>query len=112
MNNLNQKIRIEHIKDAILLINSFVQNQTETEFLADIKGQNAVLYQFLIIGEAIRNVDNTILNKYPYPWHIPKSFRNFIAHEYHKIKLESVFRATKDLNTLLKIVEQILKNEF
>jgi len=112
MNKSNQKIRIEHIKDAILLINSFVQNQTETDFLADIKGQNAVLYQFLIIGEAIRNVDNSILDKYSYPWHIPKSFRNFIAHEYHKIKLESVFRAANDLNTLLKIVEQILKKEF
>ncbi len=112
MNKINQRIRIEHIKDAIILINSFVRNQTEKDFLVDIKGQNAVLYQFIIIGEAIRNIDNSILNKYPYPWHIPKSFRNFIAHEYHKIKMESVFRAAKDLNTLLKIVEQILNNEF
>ena len=111
MDKYSNRKRLEHIRSSVLLIQSFVKDQTEKDFIKDIKGQNATLYQFLIIGEAIRNIDNSILEKYDYPWHIPKSFRNFIVHEYHKIKLESVYRAAKDLNTLLNIIEKMLMNE-
>lgn len=90
MNKSSHKERVNHIYNAIGLIQSFVEEQTEGDFCLDIKGQNAVLYQFLIIGEAIRHVDNSILEKYSYPWHIPQFFRNFIPHEYHKIKLPSL----------------------
>ncbi len=95
-----------------MLIKSFVNKQSENDFMLDIKGQNAVLYQFLIIGEAIRHIDTAILDKYKYPWHIPKSFRNFIAHEYHKIKLESVYRASVDMDNLENAINQIIKKEF
>ncbi|OFX51214.1 MAG: hypothetical protein A2046_07750 [Bacteroidetes bacterium GWA2_30_7] len=112
MDKSYQKDRLEHIKNAILLIKLFVENQSETDFLNDIKGQNATLFQFLIIGEAIKNIDNSILDKYNYPWHIPRSFRNFIAHEYHKIRLEIVYKAAFDLDSLLKIIDEILDKEF
>ncbi len=112
MNKTSSKERLEHVKTAILYIQLFVKDQTVDDFLQDIKGQNAALYQFLVIGEAIKNVDNAILQKYQYPWHIPKSFRNFIAHEYHKIKMQSVYNAANDLDELLKIVETMLQNEF
>lgn len=106
------KERFIHVRNAILLIQSFVHGQNLEDFQKDFKGQNAVLYQFLIIGEAVRHCDPAILNKYNYPWHIPKSFRNFIAHEYHKIKIEHVFNATRELEPLKKIIDQILENEF
>lgn len=111
MDKTSSKERILHIQNAIVLIQSFIANQSEMDFSNDIKGQNAVMYQFLIIGEAIRHVDNSILEKYDYPWHIPKSFRNFIAHEYHKINVESVYRAANDLSKLLQVIEKI-KKEF
>lgn len=112
MDKPTPKDRIAHIQSAIILIQSFVKDQTEKDFIKDKKGHNAVLYQFLVIGEAIRHIDNNILVKYKYPWHIPKSFRNFIAHEYHKLKLESVYRAAKDLDNLLKQITDILRNEY
>ncbi len=95
-----------------MLIQSFVTGQSQKNFLKDIKGQNATLYQFLIIGEAIRHIDPSILKKYPYPWHIPKAFRNYIAHEYHHIKIESVYHAACNLDDMLNAVDDILKNEF
>ncbi len=106
------KERFLHILDAILLIQSFVKHQTLTDFLNDTKGHNATLYQFLIIGEAIGRIDYSILTKYKYPWHIPKSFRNFIAHEYHKIRLDAVYRAANDLEVLKKTIQIILQKEF
>lgn len=104
--------RLEHIRTAINKISSSVRDQSADEFITDTLRQDAVLYQFIIIGEAIRHVDKKILDKYPYTWHIPMSFRNFIAHEYHKISMERVYNAARNLNELMDIVEIILEKEF
>ncbi len=112
MDKPTPKERAEQILVAIELIREFVTGINETVFLKDIKVQSAVQYQFLIIGEAIRYIDDDILTKYNYPWHIPRSFRNFIIHVYHGVKMERIYYATQDLNELEKQIKLILKNEF
>jgi uncharacterized protein with HEPN domain len=112
MDKPTSKERLDHIRSAILRIRSFVEGKSLNDFLADIVLQDAVLYQFIIIGEAISHVEKSILDKYNYPWYIPRSFRNYIAHEYHKIRIESVFNAANDLNELLEVVEMILSKEY
>jgi uncharacterized protein with HEPN domain len=84
----------------------------EDRFLKDIQLQAAVQYEFLIIDEAIRYIDPVVLSKYNYPWHIPRSFRNFVIHVYHGIKMERIYYATQDLDTLQRLIETILKDEF
>ena len=106
------KERIEHILEAIRLIKEFVADVDEAQFLKDVKIQSAVQYQFLIIGEAIRHIDDRILNKYHYPWHIPRTFRNFIIHVYHGNKMERIYYATHDLDKMEDQIINILKNEF
>ena len=103
--------RLSDILEAISLIKDFVEDQNLDDFLKDIKCQKAVLFQFIIIGEAVKNIDEHLLNQYNYPWHIPKSFRNFIAHEYHNIKMERVYLAINELNTLYELVQQIIKEK-
>lgn len=98
--------------ESIELIGEFVSGVDEKSFLQDIKLQSAVQYQFLIIGEAIRHVDDEILVKYDYPWHIPRSFRNFIIHVYHGIKMERIYYATQDLGLLKTTVQNIIEGEF
>jgi uncharacterized protein with HEPN domain len=112
MDKPTPKERLEHVRGAILRIKSLIIEKSITDFLADEVLQDAVLYQFIIIGEAISHVDKAILDKYPYPWHIPRSFRNYIAHEYHKIRIESVFNAANDLNGLLDVIELILSKDY
>jgi uncharacterized protein with HEPN domain len=107
-----QKERVEHMLGAINNINQFVADIDEPSFIADIKLQSAVQFQFLLIGEAIGNIDFEILDKYKYPWHIPRSFRNFIIHVYHGIKLERIYYAARDLDELEKQIKNILVNEF
>ena len=58
--------RVQHILDAIQLIGQFVEGENEVTFVKDVKLQSAVQYQFLIIGEAIKHIDNGILLKYNY----------------------------------------------
>jgi uncharacterized protein with HEPN domain len=106
------KDRIEDILNSIRLIKLFMEGVDEAFFLKDLKIQSAVQFQFLIIGEAIRSIDEKLLSRYNYPWHIPVSFRNFIIHSYHGIKIERIYFATKDLDQLEKQVRAILENEF
>ena len=107
------KERIEHILKAISDIEGFIENHTRESFLESYVTINATLFQFAIIGEAIVHVDNDILNRYAYPWHKVKGFRNFILHEYHAIEYRIVWDAAKnDLAELKKVFEKILENGF
>lgn len=112
MDKIAMKERVIHIFNAIALIENFVNGIEEPIFLKDVKLQSAVQYQFLIIGEAVKYIDNSVLERYPYPWHIPRSFRNFIIHEYHGVKMERIFYASNDLEGLRQQIVAILKNEF
>ena len=74
---------------------------------------DAVMLQFIIIGEAIMHVETEKLDKYTYPWYKVQSFRNMLAHEYFNIKLPAVWQVIeKDLPELKSVVQTILKNEF
>ncbi len=112
MDNPTPKERVQHIQEAIHLITEFVDGISEAAFLEDLKIQSAVQYQFLVIGEAVRHIDEAILAKYNYPWHIPRSFRKFIIHVYHGVKMERIFYAIQDLGALEKQINNILENEF
>jgi uncharacterized protein with HEPN domain len=112
MDKIASKERIEHILQSIAYINDFMDGVTEDSFLLDVKLQSAIQYQFLILGEATKFLDNDLLEKYSYPWHIPKSFRNFIIHEYFGVKMELIFQATQELDELEIQLGMMLKNEF
>jgi uncharacterized protein with HEPN domain len=112
MDKTSAKDRAMHILTSIELIRSFIKNISEQEFLNDAKTQSAVQHQFLIIGEAVRSIDENILKEYDYPWHIPRSFRNYIIHVYHDIRLERIYYAAKDLDDLESQVRKMIKREF
>ena len=107
------KERLEHVLKAINRIQSYAKNHTEASFLQDDQALDASMYQFTIIAEAISNVEKDILDRYDYPWHKVKSFRNFILHEYHAIELWVIWDTTQNLLPGLKeLVERMLTKEF
>lgn len=107
------KERVEHVLEAIELINNFIHPHTMETFLQDPKTISACLYQYTIIGEATVNIDYDILEKYPYPWFRIKSFRNYILHEYHGIEMKAVWdTTTKFLPEVKEVMERILVDEF
>lgn len=105
--------RLLHIEEAIADIEKFTTNETLESFCEKDMLHDAVMMKFIIIGEAIINVENEKLNKYDYPWYKVKSFRNMIAHEYFNIKLPAVWQIIEnDLQQLKEIVQTMLKKEF
>jgi len=105
--------RAEHISEAIEKINTYTKDLSEKKFLASDIVIDAVLYQFSIIGEAIIFIDKERLRKYPYPWHLVRGFRNYIAHEYFGLNMKLVYQSIKqDLPVLHSIVNELIAKEF
>ena len=103
--------RLNHISEATGKILLFCENVSEQEFTNNDMLHSSVLYQFIIIGEAILYVDTEILKKYPYKWHLPRSFRNYAAHEYFGINLKQVFKTIREVLPEFKIlIDEIIEN--
>ena len=108
---MRDKTRLEHILHAIERITTYTTALSEKDFLCNLIIQDAVLYQFSIIGEAIRYVDDEILQQYDYPWHAVRAFRNYIVHEYFGINLPKVWSTIKiNLPELEKTILLIIQN--
>jgi uncharacterized protein with HEPN domain len=105
--------RLTHILEAVTYIEDFTKDLSLNDFETDVKVYYACLYQFAVIGEAIINIGNEILDKYEYPWFKVRSFRNFIMHEYHAIDEQVVWDTIKlILPGFKEIMETIIDHEF
>lgn len=105
--------RLKHIEQAISDVEKYTASENSKSFCENDILQDAVMLQFIIIGEAINFVEEEKLAKYNYPWYKVRSFRNMIAHEYFNIKMTAVWQIIKnDLPQLKKMIQTILKNEF
>ena len=96
--------RLKHISEATGRILKSCEKISEQEFIDNYMLNTSVLYQFIIIGEAIQYVDIEVLKKYPYKWHLPRSFRNYAAHEYFGINLNQVYKTIRELLPDFKIL--------
>ena len=111
--HIESQQRLQHIVGAIKKIENYTSSESIESYSKSDLIQNAVLFQFLIIGEAINHVETSKLEKYIYPWHKVRSFRNFIAHEYFQIKHQAVWEIILvELPQLKSVIEQILEKEF
>ena len=91
----------------------YVAEVDKDTFLSDSKVQDAVLYQLIIIGEAVVHIDNDLLEKYPYPWFKIRALRNYAAHEYFNIQMWTIWDITSThIPQLHKIAIEILNKEF
>ena len=72
-----------------------------------------VLYDFVVIGEATRNVPNDIQLRYPLiPWRLMGGMRNVVTHEYFQVDLSRVWETIQnDLSSLLPQLQEVLERE-
>ena len=78
-------------------------------FLKDIKTQDAVLRNLEIIGEAAKNVSESIKKKYPdIPWKEIAGTRDRLIHDYFGVNLDIVWGIIKDdLDLVYKKIKSI-----
>ena len=68
---------------------AFKQGFNKTAFLGDDKTQSAIVYQLLIIGEAVKRLSQELRNQNPaIPWSAIAPLRDNLSHDYDDIDLD------------------------
>lgn len=101
----NTKIFLLHILEAIEKLEEITTTTSNEEFLKNWIIQDAILKNFIVIGEAVANIDEEVKLKYPtINWRGAKSMRNFIVHEYFSVDLNFVWE------TIFETIPNFKKN--
>lgn len=112
MKTEKHKIYFFHILEAIEKLELVANTTTKEEFLGDWIKQDAVLKNFIVIGEAISQIDEEIKQKFPdVDWRGAKSMRNFIVHEYFSVDNSFVWETIFETIPTFKIqIDEILRS--
>lgn len=107
------RFRIEDILESLDKIDRYLADLDYKEFLADEKTIDAVERNFEIIGEAVANLPEEVLARYPeIPWSRMRGLRNILAHEYFGVDLSIIWQtAQEDLPPLRPQLQRILKDQ-
>ena len=85
------KLRIRDILDAITKIRVYTVGMSLETFSANDLVMDAVLRNFMVIGEATRHIPTHVTTAYPQiPWHLMQDMRNVVGHDYPNVSLQVV----------------------
>ena len=109
-NSLGDKARLQHIYDAILEIESYVQKSSYEVFQSNTMMQFACVKQLEIIGEAANHISSHFKKLYPeIQWREIIGLKNLLIHEYFGIDTKIVWDIIKtDLVSLKLQIKEII----
>ena len=112
MSKRDVKLYVKDILEAIKAIEKFVEGMDFESFKEDDKTSSAVIRKFEIIGEATKNIPQSIKEKYLHiPWKEMAGFRDRLIHFYFGIKYDIVWDTIKlRLPELRNNIEKVLKD--
>ena len=94
---LGDKVRLQHILDAINEVEIYLDNVAYEQFLENSEKRFATIKQIEIIGEACNALSDEIKVQYPaIPWKSIIGFRNISIHEYFGVNLLLVWEIAKN----------------
>jgi len=93
--NKDNTAYLKLILDACLKIRSYTVGMTKQDFLSDNKTQSAVIMQIQIIGELAKKVPDNMRESISLPWKQIAGMRDFIAHDYFNLDLESAWQTVE-----------------
>ncbi len=103
-------LRIQDILKAIASIQAVTNGKTFSEFEANSLLVKAVLYDFVVIGEAAVSIPQEIRVKAPdIPWRLMADMRNVVAHEYFRVDPEIIWDTSRsNLPRLIGPLQELL----
>jgi uncharacterized protein with HEPN domain len=107
----DEQERLRDIKDAIAAIHQHLAQTGDTAAAKeDPLLHDALLFQFVVIGEAVKHLAPGTRDSAPeIPWTDIASLRDLIAHEYFRIDIHRVLEiVNRDLPPLENAIDRIL----
>jgi uncharacterized protein with HEPN domain len=101
------------LRDSVSKIRDFTADISDADsFFADKKTFDAVLMNFVVIGETSSRLSDAFKNSASHvPWSRIKSFRNIVAHDYFGVDAEAVWEIIQNhLPPLDGDIEDILQS--
>ncbi|MGG6266583.1 HepT-like ribonuclease domain-containing protein [Leptolyngbya sp. AN03gr2] len=111
MSSRSLRRRIQDIVEVGSEIETFTQDLSFAEFVADIRTVRAVLYSLAVMGEAAASLLPEVEVLYPeIPWIDIRGIRNVVIHEYFRVDLEIVWETIQtDLPQLFQQLRELLE---
>ncbi|MDY6868429.1 MAG: DUF86 domain-containing protein [Chloroflexota bacterium] len=104
---MNDQKKLQDILDAIAALETYAVS-SYADFLADVKTQDAILYNLIIIGEAANKISEAFQEQHDQiPWSAMIGTRNIIVHGYDQVKLPIVWEILQ--RDLVGLKAEILK---
>jgi uncharacterized protein with HEPN domain len=102
-------LRLEDIIDASESIQGYLSGYDYDAFINDRRTVDAVTRNLEIIGEAVKNLPESMLSKHPHiPWRAIAGFRDILAHGYFRAEDSIIWdAATVHLPPLIKSVKSL-----
>lgn len=107
------RLRIKDIVQSVAAVTQRTAGMTFEQFQGNETIAKAVLYDFIIIGEAAINIPSDIQSCYPnIPWRIMADIKNVIADEYFQVALRTLWNTIgNDLPSLMRQLEELMERE-
>ncbi|MFA4825333.1 MAG: DUF86 domain-containing protein [Methanoregula sp.] len=111
MSKREVKLYLSDIDDAISAIQSYTGGITYEQLASDRKTREAIILNFVVIGEAIKKIPQEILDHHPdVPWKEFAGMRDKMVHGYFQISTTIVWETSRhDLGPLAATVKELLR---
>ncbi|MGK7959385.1 HepT-like ribonuclease domain-containing protein [Crocosphaera sp.] len=107
------RLYLQDICDCIDKIKSYTEGINYQELVQDPKTLDAVIHNLLIIGEATKQIPDSLRQKYPkVPWRQVAGLRDVIVHTYFKVNTRIIWDIINvELDPLYQTIVLILNDE-
>lgn len=108
----NVRVYINDIHNNMRKAVDYIGQLDYEAFCADDRTNYAVIRCLEIIGEASKNIPDSIRNSYPeIPWRSMAGMRDKVIHDYFGVQLKAVWKAVKeDIPGLIDKIENICQS--